>query len=76
MDRLKMLADETVWQKTYSGITYIISSVLVTDGFMGYLNENAKGLGVIIAAATFAMSWFYHQKKIKLDREKKDAKDA
>ncbi len=60
-----MSVDETIIQKSYAAATYVVSTGLVFDGFMNYLNENSRALGVIIGVATYCMSWWYQQKRLK-----------
>lgn len=48
--------------KLASFLTYLASGVSIMLGFM---NQNAAALGVLIALCTFLLNWYYKVKQLK-----------
>lgn len=46
-----------------SMLTYVLSGLSIA---LGFLNENAAAIGVLLACGTFVINWWYKRKQLEI----------
>lgn len=55
--------------RVYTPITYVSSGLAI---IMGFMNENAAALGIIIALLTFLANIYFKQKQLEVLKQKRN----